>query len=406
MRMADQKIELEIALRDTVSQTLEAIASRLETMNKKMTRGGESISDSADTIKKLADNTKQTGLDAKDSTKSLLTMNDVLKQMSMLMVSGPVGAVVGIAVAAGMAAEGVTNFVKKRLELRNLATETGLSENQISVMQRAQDKMGIPLATATGNIKQIAGSLTELRIKKTGSELYQGLADIGQGKFADDLLKMVESGKIDEAARALIAKHAELRAIDIDTARKYATHAVKLPESMLIGYEEAARGLEPAYRVNLDHAVEWVKEMEIIHARARSVVDTAMHNAFGRMAWFVEHMDYSFLTGKPNPKYWGPSAPPAMPPLPSASGLGSATPKELDDLKYSKKESLKKQKDIGIILQDMWDKTKSTVGRQEGGPVTSGNMYRVGERGPEVFAAGGQYAMVGEGGPEVIRAPT
>lgn len=397
--MADQKLELEIALRDSVSLTLKAIAANVEEMNRKLSRGGTAIAEGTDTLKRLEFNVRSVGTTAKDSTKSLMGMNDILKQMTMFLSTGPLGMAAGLVAGTGMVAKIMVDYSKSRLDLRRMSQDTGLSEDQISISQRTYRRMGLPWEEANKNITRMATSLKELQQYEGGSDLAKSLSDIGEGKFwQETLLPLMRAGREDEAYRELFKKYDELQARSAEAARLYANYALKIPESFLEGYIEASKGIAPAYRTNLQYAEQWTKEWELLCERLRNAGN-----------WFLRRALRGFFTS-----YWrrpsfgievGRNLPPIItdPKLRESLRLNPLTKEQLDALGETKKDSLKTQRDIGTILQNMWDKSKEAIGRQEGGPVTSGNRYIVGERGPELFSGGGRYALVGEGGPEPFR---
>lgn len=413
----DKRIELEIALRDSVSLTLQNIADSLEGMSSKLSRGGESISQSAEVIKKIEVHTKGVGERAKESTKSLMGMGDSIKWLTLAMGVGG-GPLVGVGIAvAAVAAAGkfMTGQARARLELKHMSEDTGISEDLISVMQRTGRSRGIPFEAVVKNIRQIGVNLNDMKQRGEGSDAFKHLADLGYANFGRELLEMLKAGNIDQAARAYFEQYEKiLKEKGESAARLYATEGIKLPESFLKGYLAASAGIQPAYRVNLEYAEKWLKFMEGFDARVKRLGQGIL----GELARALIAMAYEGDT--PEQKRKKLKSQITAPSITSAwwrrqLGLPALTEEQEKLLLDEKKESVKKQKALSEIIMGWRDNAalatsgslganpQSILRRQEGGPVTSGIGYLVGEKGPELFSGGGQYGLVGEGGPAVFR---
>jgi hypothetical protein len=403
---ADQKIELELALRDSVSVALRTIAGNIDQMNAKLTRGGEEIRQGTDTLSKVAKNTKDIGESARTASRHLVGLGDTLIKVSSLLTTGPVAIGAGIVATTAAIGRQLKGVADERLRLKALSEDSGLSEDKISIMMRTQARQGINPEQATKNIEIMTGKLKDMSTQKTGSEIYRGLVDIGMARYGKQLLDSVTSGDFAKAVSQIFDQYAEIYKTHGATAAMAYAQVVGVHESFLQTYKAASEGVKPAYRLNLEAAQSWADRWAIVHENLEMMWDTTI----GSMIWTLVRIDEGIASLEGVQKKFptleglesavpGSEGMPIGPDLPNLPG-GS---QDAEDLKDSKKDSAKILDDTKGILERRWERLKGLVGRQEGGPILAGRDYQVGEAGPEVFNAGGEYSLVGEGGPERFR---
>ena len=400
MAEPDKKIELELAVRDSVSATLKVIAANLEAVNSKLSRGGNAIQESVETLQKVSVHTAGVGENAKQTTRALLGVGDTLKSIMSLVATGPIGWATAVAAAIGLVGAQMGKLATRRLELKRLSQDTGLSESKISILQRYGKRMGFDPEVTHKNIVQGATAIKEMFTAGAGSTLFTNLADIGEAKFGAELLKDVQKGgSIDASFDKIAAHYEELFKKDPIQAAKFA-QASMMSESFLRDMKANSAGLVPAYEMSAEAAEAWAKRMSLVHES---------YNALwaGTMGFFIRTL---ILGDKAVAKYrqhFGADRaylPHITDPIQRQQmGLKPLTGEQLEQLKTSKKDSASVLSEIAGSIKRLYEKGKEVPGRQEGGSVLPGRPYIVGEQGPETFSASGQSSVVGEGGPEVIR---
>lgn len=399
MAEPDRRIELELAVRDSVSATLKAIATNLESVNAKLSRGGNAIQESADTLHKISVHTHDIGENAKQSTRSLLNLGDILKTMVRFLADTPVAIPLVVVAAAGFVGTQMTKLAAGRERLKAMAQDTGFSEGRISILQRFGRRMGFDPEVTQKNIAQIGNSIKELQTGGTGATLFQNMADIGEANFGAAILKDVQAGgSIDTAFDKIADRYAELYKTDAVQAAKFA-NAAGLPESFLRDIKDNMKGLVPAYEMSEAAAQAWLKKMSLVH----SMYDTLMLSTAGfairalvlggRVVGKVKHL---FRDRPEWPEITDPAKRQRM-------GLRPLSPEQLENLKAGKKDTGSVVSDIAASLKRMYQKGLEIEARQGGGPVSAGRDYLVGERGPELLISGGQHQLVGERGPQMLR---
>jgi hypothetical protein len=399
MAEPDKKIELELAVRDSVSATLKIIAANLESVNSKMSRGGNAIQESVETLQKVSVHTAGIGENAKQGTKSLLGVADVLKTITSVVSTGPIAFATATVAAIAAVGSQMGKLATRRLELKRLATDTGFTEAKISILQRYGKRMGFDPDVTHKNIIQAAGAIKEMYTGGAGSTLFTNLANIGEAKFGAELLKQVQAGgSIDAAFDKMADYYDQLFKKDPIQAAKFA-QAMNVSESFLRDIKKNSEGLVPAYEMSADAAEAWAKRMSLVHES---------YNALwaGTMGFFIRTMilgdkavakvRHLFRDRIDRPDVTDPAQRQRM-------GLKPLSAEQLEELKRSKKDSTTVTGEIAASIKRLYEKGKEIPGRQEGGTVLPGRPYVVGEQGPETFTASGQSSEVGTAGPEVIR---
>jgi hypothetical protein len=399
MAEPDKKIELELAVRDSVSATLKIIAANLESVNSKMSRGGNAIQESVETLQKVSVHTAGIGENAKQGTKSLLGVADVLKTITSVVATGPIAFATATVAAIAAVGSQMGKLATRRLELKRLATDTGFTEAKISILQRYGKRMGFDPDVTHKNIIQAAGAIKEMYTGGAGSTLFTNLANIGEAKFGAELLKQVQAGgSIDAAFDKAADYYDQLFKKDPIQAAKFA-QAMNVSESFLRDIKANSEGLVPAYEMSAEAAEAWAKRMSVVHES---------YNALwaGTMGFFIRTMilgdkavakvRHLFRDRIDRPDVTDPAQRQKL-------GLKPLSAEQLEELKRSKKDSTTVTGEIAASIKRLYEKGKEIPGRQEGGSVLPGRPYVVGEQGPETFTANGESRTVGERGAEIIK---
>lgn len=405
--MADAKIEMEIALRDSVSLTLKAIAANLEAVNEKLTRGGDEMKQGGDSIQKISKHTRDLGENVKATSRHLVGLGDSIIKIGAFLgpIIGPSAALVGGTTLLG---NKLKEFTNERMRLKQLSENSGFTEDDVSIMQRTQKRMGISREEANANIERVGSKLQGLLVGRTGSELYRGLADMGLARFGKELLAMVETGDIGKAFRMILIEYETIRAKFGEAAASHYAGVVGLDDSFLQRYTKASQGVVPAFRMSIEAAEDWGERWDIIHHN--------LHNwwnwTVGNMIWSIVRTEEAVAAGA---KTAG-EMPIVIPGAEGAQPAPYATKPSKDvqagdaarDVLTTQKDTNKLFGNIKDILQRMWEKDKgqNLTNRQQGGPVIAGRQYIVGEGGPELFGSAGRFTLVGEGGAELFRPKT
>ena len=400
MAEPDKKIELELAVRDSVSTTLKIIAANLESVNSKMSRGGNAIQESVEVLQKVGGHTAGVGENAKQTTKSLLGVADTLKTIVGIVSTGPVGLALATAAAIGFVGNQMGKLATRRLELKRLSQDTGLSEGKISILQRYGKRMGFDPEVTHKNIVQAATAIKEMFTAGAGSQLFRNLADIGEAKFGAELLKEVQSGgSIDKAFDKAADRYDELFKQDPAKAAQFA-QGLGVSESFLRDIKANAAGLVPAYEMSAEAAEAWAKRMSVVHES---------YNALwaGTMGFFIRTLilgDRRAAAKARNISARTEHISRTLPTRSSASRWGSSR---------SRASSLSSSRPAKKIPPPSWARSPARLsGSREGQSVRAGrkaarsgmpgNRYLVGEWARNI-SSGGSSGVVGAGGPQLFR---
>ena len=148
-----------------------------------------SISNQAGTgMRKVTDETQKLGDVLEDHAKSMEGLKEQTGGLLNL-IRGPVGLAAGF-VAASKAME---SFVVGELQLRNFATDVGLTSASVAKLRVQLQASGIDSKTADQQISSLNAHLNDLKTYQTTSKTYRELA-INDKQFADNLLAAEKAG--------------------------------------------------------------------------------------------------------------------------------------------------------------------------------------------------------------------
>lgn len=181
--MADDpnKIEIEIAVRDSMSAALRTMGRELEALNRKALETGIS---GAGGLEKFSRQTGQLSEITQRTSRSLSGMGDLMSGMAKTLL-GPVGLAAGfVAVAKSM-----DNFAVSQLQLHNFATNTGFATSKIIEMNRQLARSGIDAGQARSEIASVGAKLQEIATYGVGSRFAQEIA-YGDAALARSLVTL------------------------------------------------------------------------------------------------------------------------------------------------------------------------------------------------------------------------
>ena len=161
----DNKIEIELAIRDSMSVALKQMAKSL-----------------SDTKDKAAESAKQ--MSVMDSTVGGLAKS----------LHGPFGAIAGVTALGVAAGQVILNFAQSRAQLHLFADTSRLSSREVTALRNTMELAGVPIKEATGYVGSMTGALKDMWMNKWGSRAAE------QAKMYGDVA--VESiGRVMEAVK-------------------------------------------------------------------------------------------------------------------------------------------------------------------------------------------------------------
>src|SRR6266699_1607626 len=226
------RVEIEVAIRDMFSTTMKQMGRELDDMNKKAQELGQGASGAFYKFRREND---QLAESTKRSNASLTEMGGIFKLLTNSIL-GPVGIVAGFYEVSKSLGE----FSKNQVQLKMFSNEIGFSTAQISIMQRTMANMGMSSEESLKVITNVGSKLRGMFELGLGSQLFRDLADMGEGKWAAQLLKVVQSGDFDAAVKMIIAKGQT----GSDQFKSYFAGKTGIPESISEAWTKASKGIE------------------------------------------------------------------------------------------------------------------------------------------------------------------
>jgi hypothetical protein len=260
--MADnqqQSTQFVIGLVNNVSPQLKEMTKDLRDLQRQARQ-----TDAVTVVENAARSTTRLGLAASAARHEFVQLGNFALAVAKGFGGGAAGALAGAGAAGAIlgAAEQLRKFSQNRIQLQMFATDVGFSTQYISFMERVMGRMGVSTEQGREAIAKIGSKLREMDALGPGSTLYRGLADIGEGKFAAELLTVVREGKFDQAHKLIIEKFGSLNA-----AKRFiiSNHLLEVDESILVHWTEFTEGVQPAYEGNLAELKEYEANMALIH---------------------------------------------------------------------------------------------------------------------------------------------
>ena len=201
----DQKrrIEVEVAVRDMFSGALREMGKEMEAFNKKAAEGARLGSDAlADFLK----HNESVGEGVKKNTGHLFGLNKVIGDLTK-QIAGPIGLVSAI----GMIAKSLDTFAVSQMQLKSLATDTGLTQTQIQQLRLELMKTGLSFNEATDRISKFGDVVNSIATYRQGSPFWQSLERARGGTaLAEQVRQLGEQGKQYEAIMTIIERFQDL----------------------------------------------------------------------------------------------------------------------------------------------------------------------------------------------------
>lgn len=391
--MADQKIEIELEIRDKASEAIQHIAGNLKDILKQFAEFGSAHGDTSNGIQHSVRSVKQLGDTSKETQKSLSSMASTLTML------GRAGGVVGL-IGSGLVAAAVAldSVAGKNLRLQNLSQDIGFAVDDISVMEQTFRRMGMTSEEAQAHIVTLGRQLKNLATYGEGSDMFRQLTAMGRGEIAKQLLESVKADKFYEAFKMA---NEEARRLYTEEGPRAAANFIAtingMSESSAKHFAELSKDVHAVYQINKDIVKEF-------HGHKKDIEDATVDflKQWGEFFEIQSNKWMKFFGGydyKEFFKYKGPKEPNAEKSLGGTRKEKTYTPEEEEQLK---KDSNRKLDEIRKSLEKSLGGAKP---KRYGGPVEQGQPYLVGERGPELYMGGGDVQIVGMGGPEIIHPP-
>lgn len=185
--------------------------------------------------------------------KSLSSMSEIMAGMGKAML-GPAGLAAGL-YAIGHALHG---FATHRVQLQAMTQDVGFTAEKISQMQRIVARMtgDTSGAKAEAFITNIGGALKELQTLDINSPLFNMLNAWDEASFGHELIALTRSGPggVDAALEKLIEKFEEMQRRNPARAHLFATEILKVQPSILLGWKDAAKGVELVQKKSLEES--------------------------------------------------------------------------------------------------------------------------------------------------------
>ena len=382
----DEKIEIELELKDQSSAVIQNIAKSVSEVIKHMGELGKASSGGASGITHTTKSVKDLGEKTKDSNKELSGIAAIL-----IPLSGAAGIAFGIGAGLVAAANALDKVAGSRLRLQNLSMDIGLTVDQISIMSKTFEKMGIGAEEAMSRVTQIGMAVKEMEQHGTGSQLFRDLAERGFADFARAMYRTVQAGEGYKAIQDFIAEANRLEKVDGPAAAARFTSTLNgMSDGIRKTYAERSKGVEAARQLNLETTKELRKTFEenkvavwnifaplvddalqyLNTRRGLQLLGGAAGGAVGYLPWIFDKK---------------PLAPLSSDPL----LLDPSKALKRKDHKFEfEKEDEDTKKETNSTLEKIGDSIKKLFGgtpKQHGGSVEEGKNYLVGEDGPGVF---------------------
>jgi len=408
MPPVDPKIEVELALKNTASAAVQDIFKDVSELVKHVHEMGKASSGTDSGIEKTVKGIKGLKDRTDDSHKSFSQLAAILAPMV-----GVGGTIALVATAFAGAAFALDEFGKGRISLQNLAVDLGLSVDEMSVMEKTFRLMGIPADDAKSTVVAIGALLKNIQTYGERTEAFKNVSFMGErgAAFMKNFLETIRSGPGGEYKGFLMVLDEYNKLIKdegLQRANQFLKNFPGVSESAALKYREKSKDVEPSFKPQIE-------AIEKLHQRIAEV-KSKVNNAKNRlMDWILlnQRALQEYVHDLLSPK---PLAPPGFN---ERFGIWPGTPFGrggqqfgLDDKPASFKDrfgdfDLDIKKESNDKLKEILDSTKRLFPpvspRQFGGSVEAGQSYLVGERGPELFAGGGDSELVGAGGPETIK---
>jgi len=177
-----EKTEFEIALRDSISPGLKAVARQLKELNASVVASSTPSAASTDHL------TRQTTLLGSAARNTLRDLEGV---GSFLVGAGKGILGVGGSIATVKAlASSISNLALSRVQMTMFSKDTRLAADDVQKLRDALSAMGMAATNADSVISNLSGKLQEMQAFKQDSQLWKDLSRMGEGgvRLANELM--------------------------------------------------------------------------------------------------------------------------------------------------------------------------------------------------------------------------
>lgn len=253
-----EQLDVEIALRDSISSGLRQVGREIDTITKNMR---ESAAVGTDAFAKFGKGAKE-AKEASDKTKeSVSGLHGFMTGMSRVLL-GATG------VAAGFIAVGdaLGKFAQKRVQMEMLSIDLRMSNEQISVMRRALERMGADVGTQDRLLGTLGTKLHEVFTAGYHSPLIEHLSRMGgEGGTIAKLVESTKSGgDFFEATKIMLDRADEIKkrfGVDSPQLKEFAD-AMGWPVSYLQGMNKGMTEVKSSYIATYEVSKQTLDQMK------------------------------------------------------------------------------------------------------------------------------------------------
>lgn len=393
--MPDKTIEIELALQDSTSAVLQDIAKSVGDVVKHIGEMGKASSGTDSGITRTAKSVQGLTDKSKESTKSLEGIS-----LLFMRLAGPAGIAASIGVGLVAAANAMDAVSGKRLRFENLSTDLGFTVDQMSIMIRTFEAMGMSAKEAEGHLSEVGTTLKRLQTYGEGSEVFKTLSTMGRNEFAKQLRDTVKGA--DGMYRGFLLVNQEYNRIFNEEGPRAASNFLAtingFRASVAKDFAERSKGVTAGYQISKETTEEFRGHVDDL----KTFTYGALNQLSEIMMGFSLKME-TFLGGYSLEDFFK-KKPPTLPNSEKSLG-GTPKDKQSEEEKQLKKDSNEKLGKIRDSIRGLGSPNSAGGARpkQHGGSVEAGQSYLVGEARPEMYTGGGNIQVVGMGGPEVIQ---
>jgi len=245
----DQRTEFEIALRDSISSELRKIADEMRNVQRVARDMSDSAGTGVDKFSKSVGNATET---IKKSREELNVVGSFFSGFAKGLLA-PLGSVA----ALEQFGKALYNVSVQRIQLELFSKSVGFTTQNISIMTQTLANMGISSEQARNAIAGIGKSFREASATGVGSQLIRTLNQMGEGAWAQNLLKVIRTGDFAQAHEMMTHKY-ETWTRD---AQFWFTSQTGIDEAMLAEYAKFNKGVKAEIDLNLKNTEDFVRQV-------------------------------------------------------------------------------------------------------------------------------------------------
>ena len=236
----DQRVEFEIALRDSISPGLRAISVQIRELNRGIRAATEEGSGGVARFGKM---TGALGDVVKRTTRDVDVMANYM--------SGFAKSITGIgSITAGatLAAKSLENLAANRTQLKMMAIDTGFTTHQLGTMQQAMERMGLSTEESNNVVVGFSAKVREMMATPGAGVLYDTLAAMDQGsgvamKQIQKLQQDATSGDMKAAWDHIVEFYGQ----QSERGKIFLSMQLQIPRSVLESYSEYERQVKDVF---------------------------------------------------------------------------------------------------------------------------------------------------------------